>query len=154
MGATQRAVLRFPSGKRGASAQAKLDLVEFLLVNDDPEACANRAMAWLGRHTTVAQAMCMASGLDGDLLAPLGGLGISPVSAGEFTLRPDDRAHPLVVALDGTRAAWFPEGIKQPHTPLTDCGFHAFPLRADASDGRAAGLLLASAPSSAVDPDV
>src|SRR5436190_17422848 len=104
MGAAHRAVLRFPTGRRGATAQAKLDLVEFLLATDDPEACANRAMAWLGQHAAVEQALCLAAEPESDVLEPIGGHG---TTVGEFSLRLDDRAHPLVAVLDGQRAVYF-----------------------------------------------
>ncbi len=154
MAASHRAVLRFPTGRRGASAQAKLDLVEFLLATDDPEACANRATAWLGQHAGVEQSLCLASEPSGEVLTPVGGHGTAPVES-EFSLRMDDSAHPLVSALEAVRPVYFPVGAKQPHTPLTDVAFHAFPLRVERAHAeRAFALLLASTSGAAIDPDV
>src|SRR5678816_4480372 len=116
MGNAHRAVLRFPTGRRGAGAQAKLDLVEFLLGADDPEACANRAMAWLGHHAAVEQSLCLTAEADDDVLVPIAAHG---VAVGDFTLRLDDSAHPLVSVMDARRPFYFPAGPKQPHTPLT-----------------------------------
>ena len=83
----------------GPPAEAKLRLVEFLLGSEDPRACAERALEWLGVHGGVKQAICAQVDQASERLVITAGFGLSPAGIEQMSIDLESRDHPLVVAL-------------------------------------------------------
>jgi signal transduction histidine kinase/PAS domain-containing protein len=142
------------NARPGASAEAKLALVEFLLGCDDLGTCAQHSVEWLARYVGTKQAMCAALDADPNRLFGISSQGMSSARAVEFVLDLGDRKHALVDALHREQPTYFPRGPKQPRTPLGDVSFHALPLAARRTEGdQAVGLLLVSATSGQVNSE-
>jgi len=83
----------------GPPAEAKLRLVEFLLGSEDPRACAERALEWLGLHGGAKQAICAQVDQASERLVITAGFGLSPAGIEPMSIDLEAREHPLVVAL-------------------------------------------------------
>ena len=83
----------------GPPAEAKLRLVEFLLGSEDPRACAERALEWLGVHGGAKQAICAQVDQASERLVITAGFGLSPAGIEPMSIDLEAREHPLVVAL-------------------------------------------------------
>ena len=83
----------------GPPAEAKLRLVEFLLGSEDPRACAERALEWLGVHGGAKQAICAQVDQASERLVITAGFGLSPAEIEPMSIDLEAREHPLVVAL-------------------------------------------------------
>jgi hypothetical protein len=68
------------------SADAKLELVESLLRSEEVETGAARALAWLGEHMGVSQALCLVVDEDLRRLVGLVGLGLPPAQVRQFSV--------------------------------------------------------------------
>jgi hypothetical protein len=112
-------------------ADAKLELVEFLLSSVDASVCAQRGLEWLGSNASVGKALLASAAGDPDRLWGIAALGISPARTGEFVLDLEDRRDPLVAVAWTGVPAHFRSGRKQPETPLEGVPFHALPIRPD-----------------------
>src|SRR5919106_3770773 len=133
-------------------ADAKLELVEFLLSSVDASVCAQRGLEWLGSNASVGKTLLATAAGDPDRLWGIAALGISPARTGEFVLDLDDRRDPLVAVAWG-QPAHFRTGRKQPETPLEGVPFHAIPLRPDPALPPL-GILLIEGEQSELDKDV
>ena len=87
----------------GPPAEAKLRLVEFLLGSEDPRACAERALEWLGVYGGAKQAICAQVDQASERLVLTAGFGLSPAGIEPVSIDLEARDHPLVVALSATR---------------------------------------------------
>ena len=134
-------------------ADAKLELVEFLLSSVDASVCAQRGLEWLGSNASVGKALLATAAGDPDRLWGIAALGISPARTGEFVLDLADRRDPLVAVAWTGAPAHFRSGRKQPETPLEGCPFHALPLRPDPALPPL-GILLLEGEQSELDKDV
>jgi signal transduction histidine kinase len=112
-------------------ADAKLELVEFLLSSVDASVCAQRGLEWLGIHASVSKALLATAAGDPDRLWGIAALGISPARTGEFVLDLADRRDALVAVAWSGKHAHFRTGRRQPESPLEGVPFHAIPLRPD-----------------------
>jgi signal transduction histidine kinase len=83
----------------GPPAEAKLRLVEFLLGSEDPRACAERALEWLGVYSGAKQAICAQVDQASERLVITAGFGLSPAGIEPVSIDLEARDHPLVVAL-------------------------------------------------------
>ena len=83
----------------GPPAEAKLRLVEFLLGSEDPRACAERALEWLGVYGGAKQAICAQVDQASERLVITAGFGLSPAGIEPMSIDLEAREHPLVVAL-------------------------------------------------------
>jgi PAS domain S-box-containing protein len=86
----------------GASPEAKLHLLEFLLASDDPAECAQRAVEWLGTHAGARFAVCAMVDAAESRLTDIARHGVSrggPVLSVDL----DQRDHRLVTALARTQ---------------------------------------------------
>ena len=83
----------------GPPAEAKLRLVEFLLGSEDPRACAERALEWLGVYGGAKQAICAQVDQASERLVITAGFGLSPAGIEQVSIDLEARDHPLVVAL-------------------------------------------------------
>ena len=99
-------------------ADAKLELVDFLLSSVDASVCAQRGLEWLGSNASVGKALLATAAGDPDRLWGIAALGISPARTGEFVLDLEDRRDPLVAVAWSGQPAHFRTGRKQPETPL------------------------------------
>ena len=83
----------------GPPAEAKLGLVEFLLGSEDPRACTERALEWLGAHAGVKQAICAQVDPAAERLVAAAGFGVPVARIEQFSADLEARDHPLVMAL-------------------------------------------------------
>lgn len=134
-------------------ADAKLELVEFLLSSVDASVCAQRGLEWLGSNASVGKALLATAAGDPDRLWGIAALGISPARTGEFVLDLEDRRDPLVAVVWSGSPAHFRSSRKQPETPLEGVPFHALPLRPDPALPPL-GILLLEGEQSELDKDV
>ena len=135
----------------GVDLDARLALAEFLLASTDLQASSRRAVDWLVAHTPVEQAIvAIAEPLSG-LMLLVAECGMSAGAIADFSLRRDDSAHPLVVALHQPEPTYFDTaaGLEA----LFEDPFFALPLRGD-EEHIGHGLLLATAASPDLHPDV
>jgi signal transduction histidine kinase len=147
-------VIQFPRS-RDPDARAQLELLEFLVSSEDATACAQRMLDWIARTVGIEQTLVLVADVESERLVPVASTGISSVSAGEYSLALEDRAHPLVAAMFQRDTVYFARNARQPHTPLESTAFHVMPLRSDITpEGIAAGLLLASSNGAAFDAEV
>ena len=79
---------------------ARLELMDSLLKERDPAACAESTLAWLARHGSLERGLCAV--LDGDRrnLVGIAGYGLAPDEVAAFHLRLDDPGHPLTKVLE------------------------------------------------------
>ena len=83
----------------GPPAEARLGLVEFLLGSEDPQACTQRALEWLGVHAGIKQAICAQVDPTAERLVVTAGFGVPAARVEPFSVDLERREHPLVVAL-------------------------------------------------------
>jgi PAS domain S-box-containing protein len=112
------------------TADDKLALTEILLGSVDGSVCAQKALAWLGRHVAGRAVLATAASDPGSLWG-IAGLGVSPARTGEFVLDLDDRRDPLIAAAWANKPTHFRKGPRHPETPLEGSPFYAVPLRPD-----------------------
>jgi PAS domain S-box-containing protein len=137
----------------GVDPEAKLALLEFLLVTTDLQASARRAVDWLATQLRVKQAVVavVEPGASPMLLVAEHGATTSAIV--DFSLTRDDEAHPLIQAMLNTESTYFDGSRDTFRAPIEGVAFHAIPLRTD-DDSLAHGLLLTSAASSELHPEV
>ncbi len=137
----------------GVDAEAKLSLLEFLLVTTDIQASARRAVDWLAVHAAIKQAVVaiVEPGASSLLLAAEHGATTSAIV--DFSLTRDDEAHPLIQAMLSTEATYFDGAGESFRAPIDGSAFHVSPLRTD-DDSLAHGLLLTTAAHHELHPDV
>ncbi|HEX2642333.1 MAG TPA: ATP-binding protein [Thermoanaerobaculia bacterium] len=87
--------------------QAKLDLVDALLEEQDARHCATLTLRWLAQHAGVDRALCAVVDTESNRLLGSAGLGVPLVEVDSFVLDLADINHPLAVALAGTEPASF-----------------------------------------------
>ena len=103
-------------GLTGPPVEAKLGLLEFLLGSEDPQACAQRALEWLGAYAGVKQAICAHVDPATERLVAAAGFGVPAARIEQFSVDLEARDHPLVMAL----SAAHPLAITiSPATPST-----------------------------------
>ncbi len=148
---TRAAALRRPPAPGVVpDANGRLALLEQLLIVDDVEACAQRALDWLGRHAGVTRAACLLAPLEhSGRLTAVAGLGVSATRLTRFSLDLDERDHPLVRAMLGPGPVSFSANGGDPRRraliPIGDGPFEAIPLYDfDARGDLPAGLLVLS----------
>jgi PAS domain S-box-containing protein len=134
----------------GVDVEARLALAEFLLTSTDLQTSARRAVDWLAAHSKVDQAVVAVSDPVSGHLLLVAEYGVDASSIADFVVSRDDETHPLVMALMRHEPTYFDRASRY-RSPL-DGAFHAFPLRAD--DEASHGLLLASAATPELDPEV
>jgi signal transduction histidine kinase len=136
-----------PHSRGSIGSKAKLSLVEALLAEQEPRACAVLTLRWLSRHAGVERAMCAMVDGESGRLAGWTGLGLSLAAVDTFSLDLADRTHPLIIALDGGEPIAFRDSrqsLPRPfETPLGSTSFYAVPL-ASMKNVPASGLLLVS----------
>jgi signal transduction histidine kinase len=137
----------------GVDMEAKLALLEFLLISTDLQASARRAIDWLATHSNMQRALVAVEEPGSAPLVLVAEHGLSPAAIVEFALNRDDEAHPLVRAMGCAEATFFDVSSTQFRSPVEDFPFHAIPLRHD-DEVDAHGLLLTSAEGPDLHPDV
>jgi signal transduction histidine kinase len=136
----------------GVDLEARLTLAEFLLSSTDLQESSRRAVDWLVAHSDVEQAVvAVADAVSGQILL-VAEHGVPTAAIADFALSRDEQVHPLVAALADAEPTYFSRAAVRFHSPLAG-PFHAVPLRSDDEHG-AQGLLLASARTTAVHPEV
>lgn len=135
------------------NAEVKLALTELLLGSVDASVCAQKGLAWLGKHVASGRALLASAASDPGRLWGIAAVGISTARMGEFVLDLDDRRNPLVAVAWSGRSARFPIGPRQPETPLESAPFHAVSLRPD-RQLPPLGLLLVESDEPDIDDDV
>jgi PAS domain S-box-containing protein len=132
-----RAVSTIRSARSATSAEAKLTLTEFLLRSGDLFECAQRAVEWMGEHTGVKHAMCVAFDVDPGRLVGVAAYGLSPIEVRDYELDTEEKDNPLIAALDRNEPITFrPNGSGGPHpvTPFGSRPYTAYPLRGDTKE--------------------
>ncbi|MBI3182515.1 MAG: PAS domain-containing protein, partial [Myxococcales bacterium] len=124
------------------TAEARLSLLESLLVADESEA-AQGAVSWVVAQGLARQAVCALVSEDSRLLTGAGGSGVPRSALEELSVELDERDHPLVKALWGVGPVQFPAGSRHPSLAITP-PFVAIPLRPRSPSGSPLGLLLVS----------
>jgi len=137
----------------GVDPESKLSLVEFLLVSNDLQASARRAVDWLTAHTHVNQAVVAVLEPGASSMVLVAEHGVTASAIVDFSLTRDDAVHPLIQAMRSVDATFFDAQSEAFRAPIEGTAFHAIPLRTD-DDSLAQGLLLTSAASADVHPDV
>ena len=136
----------------GVDADTKLALMEFLLSNVDLQVSARRVVDWLAAHSLAEQAVVIISEPGNSALHLVAEHGVTSASVADFALTRGEEAHPLIRAMERGDATYFASS-HQLRAPIERRPFHALPLREDL-DTRPHGLLLASATSPDVHPEV
>jgi PAS domain S-box-containing protein len=128
----------------GASAPGRLELLEALLVANDPVQCAQRALAWVQRRAGVRRGLCLAAQAgEGPRLIPVASLGIRAERAARFSVDLELRDHPLTRALLAAGPLVIPSnGGGTPAALLGRSEVQAIPLAPLRSGDLPAGLLL------------
>ena len=137
----------------GVDPDAKLSLLEFLLVTTDLQASARRAVDWLAANTHVKQAMVAVVEPGTASMMLVAEHGITTAAIVDFSLARDDDAHPLIQAMRHADPTFFECTNDAFRSPIEGSAFHAIPLRTD-EDSLAHGLLLTSATIPDLNPDV
>ena len=137
----------------GVDMDAKLAFLEFLLTNNDLQGSARRAVDWLAAQTGVEQALVLVLDPSSASLLLVAEHGISSSAIADFSLSSDDEAHPLVRAMRRHEPTFFDGSARQLRGPIDRTPFFAIPLRGE-EEAVAQGLLLASAVSPDLNPDV
>jgi signal transduction histidine kinase len=130
-----------------APPEAKLALLEFLMVSEDLVQCGRRALDWLVERADVKRAVCAAVDPDLTRLVGLVGRGVPPGAVARFVVDLRNADHPLVRLMDDGQPVTFPargkDGQSRPVTPLGALPFLAVPLHGRAGDAEVpAGVLL------------
>jgi PAS domain S-box-containing protein len=136
----------------GVDSEAKLALVEFMLTSNDLQASARRAVDWLVSHTGLKKAVVAVAEPNSASLLLVAEHGVSSTAIADFSLTRDDRRHPLINAMDRPEATYFDGSSDHFRAPIERAPFHAVPLRAE--DAKTYGLLLTSAISPTLHPDI
>ena len=128
----------------GVGAAGRLELLETLLVANDPIQCAQRALGWLQRRAGVRRGLCLAAQAgEGPRLIPVASLGVPVERAERFRVDLELPGHPLTRALLATRPVLLPtNGGGAPVTPLGRIEVQAIPLAPLRTGDLPAGLLL------------
>src|SRR5918996_568742 len=128
----------------GVGAAGRLELLETLLVANDPIQCAQRALGWLQRRAGVRRGLCLAAQAgEGPRLIPVASLGVPVERAERFSVDLELPGHPLTRALLATRPVLLPtNGGGAPVTPLGRIEVQAIPLAPLRTGDLPAGLLL------------
>src|SRR5580658_9307598 len=140
--ASRTLVMRPARGAAGmeSSVSAKLAMAEFLLVAEDMAECAQRAVQWLGRHSGVRKALCLAVDPSQKQLITLASMGLDAGEPEEITLDLSDGQHPLIAALFKSRLVVLrgsPANPRAATPPYGPDAFAAIPMGGgDASDER------------------
>jgi PAS domain S-box-containing protein len=127
-----------------AGASGRLELLEALLVANDPVQCAQRALSWLQRRAGVRRGLCLAAQAgEGLRLVPLAGLGVPGRAAARFSVDLELRDHPLTRALLAPGPVLISgNGGGMPVTPLGRTEVQAIALAPLRTGDLPAGLLL------------
>jgi len=128
--------------------EARLALAEQLLACDEPRQCAERVVAWLARQGQPEVVACLAREPGTGRLVCLAARGLSDAGRAALELPPDAATPPLAEVLQQAAPRFF----APPRTPLPGMGCLAVPLGREGAS--VVGLLLLSAPSAALPPDV
>jgi PAS domain S-box-containing protein len=131
------------------SAEARLALLEFLIVSEDLVQCGHRALDWLAEHADVKRAVCAAVDPDLTRLVGLTGRGVPSGAVTRFVVDIKNTDHPLARLLDDGQPMSFPAAGRhersRPATPLGALPFLAVPLHGRVGDEEVpAGILLLS----------
>ena len=94
----------------GVDPDAKLSLLEFLLVTNDLQASARRAVDWLAAHTHVKQAVVAVVEPGASPMLLVAEHGVTASAIVDFSLTRDDGAHPLIHAMQRPEATFFDVG--------------------------------------------
>ncbi len=117
-----------------ASGEARAELAEDILSASDASAAARVALQWLGRHAGVDQGVCLLTNEEERRLGGAAADGVPSARAEAFSVKLDERDHPLVMALGGREPVLFGRARPRararsiPDTPLGDAPFWAMPL--------------------------
>jgi PAS domain S-box-containing protein len=137
---------------QGIEADAKLAFVEFLLTSIDVQESSRRAVDWLAAHAPVTEAaVLVAEGLSSDMLL-VAEHGVSSGAIMDFALNREDTSHPLIQALAEAAPVYLESLPPHYRVPLEAKGFHAIPLRAEATEP-GHGLLLVAGPGPQIDSE-
>jgi signal transduction histidine kinase len=130
------------------TAEARLTLAEFLVRCDDSSDCAQASVDWLGAHTEVTQAVCLAPDEAGTRLVPLGALGITPSRAARLAV-PLDEDHPFATVLARNEAVTVARNSGRPPVVFGGAPFLALPLATSPPGAGTPPGLLAVTPATA-----
>ena len=128
----------------GPGRAARLELLEALLVVNDPAQCAQRALAWLQRRAAIRRGACLAAHPgDGPRLVPVASLGVPLNRIEAYSVDLVLREHPLTRALLAAQPIVIsPNGDTVAVTPLGRCEVYAIPLAPLDPSDLPAGLML------------
>jgi PAS domain S-box-containing protein len=147
-----------PGPRGGASAKARLALVDALLAEQEARPCSVLVLRWLSRHAGIECGLCAIVDGESGRLVGLTGLGVALTAVDNFSLDLSDRAHPLLVALAGGEPVAFHDSVhavpRPFETPLGSASFHAVPLSGSEEEVGPGLLLLAGADDGPVSEDV
>ena len=132
---------------RAADALAKLALLERLLAVNDVGECVDCALAWLGAHTPVSQAICALADAESGYLRGVAGHRVPIAQVERLSIALDDTLHPLIRVLEASGPALVAEGFRDAGHGLKTGPFGrspcwALPLGTHGAGQPAGGLLL------------
>jgi signal transduction histidine kinase len=109
---------------------AKIDLLEALLIADDVADCALRAVTWVCERARVKHAICAVVEQDHARLVGVAGCGVPETAVREFCVDLRDLDEPFAAVLAGGEPVAFRRnaGREHPWTPFGNASFVAFPL--------------------------
>src|SRR5579871_6903048 len=87
---------------RMAGAPTKLALLERLLGVVEVGPCVELALAWLGAHTPVSQAICALADTEAGRLRGVAGHRVAAGQVESLSIPLDDTTHPLIGAMEST----------------------------------------------------
>ena len=148
-----------PVGANGAAAgadaeidsAARLRLLEALVSRADIAECAQAGLQWLEETLGIRQSLCLVRPIGEALLLVVGAHGMSRDVHASFSVSLDDWNNPLVTAIAGRQALFFPaphsapDRKRRPATPFADAPFQVLPFGSAGFSDEPLGVLLLGA---------
>jgi signal transduction histidine kinase len=133
-----------PAVSPTGDADARIELLEFLLGSVDLQESARRTLDWLAHHVPLEQGVIAVPDPTSRNLVAIAEHGLAPAATSDLSISLSNDRHPLVAALLSPEPVYFDAGTFR--SPIQSLGFHALAMRGD--DGPAhgfVGVLLAAA---------
>jgi PAS domain S-box-containing protein len=136
----------------GGELEAKLAFAEFLVASQDLSASVAQGIEWLATHAGLQQAFVAVRVPAHQHLLLVAAHGLSAAAIGDFAVRRDDTAHPLIIAMERPVPSYF-DGPGELPAPLAADAIHVIPLRAD-EESSTDGVLVVGSSGPDLSPDV
>jgi PAS domain S-box-containing protein len=145
-----------PPPMRGiAPPDARLQLLEELIVADEVESCAEDCVEWLAEHTGAERVLCAVLIPPSAKITGLAAHGIDPLLVADFSVDAEDPAHPFVAVMqDGEAFSVVPKREAARVPQMGNRSFAVVPFGATSGEpDKPTGLLLIAPADPAAIPD-